>query len=178
MRQLAFDAGIFYVRRHSSINLDRCPSTPVYRLNGHTAFVCRCDRQRDRLGHLLFLLCYNITNFPTPRCLAATERRPTKRANRLLSTPTPCGSTPRRAAGTAVGRTPPPCVPTSAASFSVCVPTSGASGCATRARCSSSSSGCRAASGCAAGPTTSGTCAPWPSRRWPDEQVYMERNKR
>lgn len=82
MRKLAFiHAGIFYVRRHSSITLYRCPSTPVYRLNGHTAFVRECDKQRDRLGHLLFYtLCYSITNFPTPHCLAATERRPTKRA--------------------------------------------------------------------------------------------------
>lgn len=81
MRKLAFiHAGIFYVRRHSSITLYRCPSTPVYRLNGHTAFVRECVKRRDRLGHLLFLLCYSITNFPTLHRLAATERRPTKRA--------------------------------------------------------------------------------------------------
>lgn len=81
MRKLAFiHAGIFYVRRHSSTTLYRCPSTPVYRLNGHTAFVGECDKQRDRLGHLLFLLCYNTPTLPTPHCLAATERRPTKRA--------------------------------------------------------------------------------------------------
>ena len=79
-RQLAFiHAGIFYVRRHSSITLYRCPSTPVYRLNGHTAFVRECVKRRDRLGHLLFLLCYSITNFPTLHRLVATERRPTKR---------------------------------------------------------------------------------------------------
>ena len=168
MRQLAFDAGIFYVRRHSSITLDRCPCTPVYRLNGHTAFFDEDVRQRDRLGHLLFLLCYKSSKFPTQDCLSATERRPTKRANRLLSTPTPCGSTPRRAAGTAVGRTPPPCGPTSVTNFSVCVPKSGASGCATRASSSSCACALTEAAASASRPTTSRTCGDGPSKRWPD----------
>lgn len=175
-RQLAFiHAGIFYVRRHSSITLYRCPSTPVYRLNGHTAFVRECDRQRDRIGHLLFLLCYSITNFPTQACLSATERRPTKRAHRLLSTRTPCGSTLRREAATAARRTQPTCATPSAANSSACVPTSAASACATRARCSSSPSTCRAASAYVARLTTCGTCAPWPSRRWPDIGIVAHR---
>lgn len=174
MRKLAFiHAGIFYVRRHSSITLYRCPSTPVYRLNGHTAFVRECDKQRDRLGHLLFYtLCYSITNFPTPHCLAATERRPTKRAHRLLSTPTPCGSTLRRAAATAARRTQPTCATPSAANSSACIPTSAASACVTRARCSSSPSTCRAASAYAARLITSGTYAHWLSRHWPDTRRH------
>lgn len=176
MRKFAFiHAGIFYVRRHSSITLYRCPSTPVYRLNGHTAFVRECVKRRDRLGHLLFLLCYSITNFPTLHRLAATERRPTKRAHRLLSTPTPCGSTLRRAAATAARRTQPTCATSSAANSSACVPTSAASACATRAHCSSSPSTCREASAYAALPTTCGTCAPCPSRRWPDTGIAAHR---
>lgn len=175
-RQLAFiHAGIFYVRRLSSTTLYRCPSTPVYRLNGHTAFSDECDRQRDRLGHLLFLLWYNSSVIPTQACLSATERRPTKRAHRLLSTPTPCGSTLRRAAATAARRTQPTCATPSAANSSACVPTSAASACATRARCSSSPSTCRAASASAARLTTCGTCAPWPSRRWPDIGIVAHR---
>lgn len=175
-RQLAFiHAGIFYVRRHSSITLYRCPSTPVYRLNGHTAFSDECDRQRDRLGHLLFLLWYNSSVIPTQACLSATERRPTKRAHFLFSTPTPCGSTLRRAAVTAARRTQPPCVPTSEVSSSVCDPTSAASVCVTRARCSLSPSICREASASADRLTTSVICAPWPSRHWPDTGIATHR---
>ena len=176
MRKLAFiHAGIFYVRRHSSTTLYRCPSTPVYWLNGHTAFVGECDKQRDRLGHLLFLLCYNTPTLPTPHCLAATERRPTKRAHRLLSTRTPCGSTLRRAAATAARRTQPTCATSSAANSSACVPTYAASACATRARCSLSPSICREASASADRLTTSVICAPWPSRHWPDTGIATHR---
>lgn len=175
-RQLAFiHAGIFYVRRHSSITLYRCPSTPVYRLNGHTAFLDECDRQRDRLGHLLFLLCYNSSRIPMQDCLSATERRPTKRAQRLPSTPIPCGSTLRRAAATAARRTPPICATPSAANSSACVPTSAASACATRARCSSSPSTWREASAYAARLITSGTYAHWPSRHWPETGIASNR---
>lgn len=175
-RQLAFiHAGIFYVRRHSSITLYRCPSTPVYRLNGHTAFSDECDRQRDRLGHLLFLLWYNSSVIPTQACLSATERRPTKRAHFLFSTPTPCGSTLRRAAVTAARRTQAPCVTPFVTNSSVCTPTSGASACATRAHCSSSPSTCRPASAYAALPTTCATCVPWPSRHWPDTGIAAHR---
>ena len=176
MRKLAFiHAGIFYVRRHSSTTLYRCPSTPVYRLNGHTAFVRGCDRQRDRLGHLLFLLCYSITNFPTQDCLSATERRPTKRAHRLLSTPTPFGSTLRRAAATAARRTPPTCAPGCAVICCKRILPCAASASRTPARFSSPPSTCRAASASAARPTTCGTCAPWPSRRWADTPVRTHR---
>lgn len=70
--------------------------TPVYRLNGRTAFVGECDKQRDRHGYLLFLLCVIFTNFPTLHCLAATERQPTKPAHKY-SIRTHCVSTTPRA---------------------------------------------------------------------------------
>lgn len=80
-RQLAFiHAGIFYVRRHSSITLYRHSCTPVYRLNGHTAFGCNVISSGTGTNAFLFVLCYNLQPIPTPHCLAATERRPTKRA--------------------------------------------------------------------------------------------------
>ena len=80
-RRLAFQcAGIFYVRNRFSTTLYRYPCTPVYRLNGRTAFVSECDEQRDRRGYLFYLyLCYSITHFPMLQCSAATERPPTKR---------------------------------------------------------------------------------------------------
>lgn len=175
-RQLAFiHAGIFYVRRHSSTTLYRCPSTPVYRLNGHTAFSDECDRQRDRLGHLLFLLCYNSSVIPTQDCLSATERRPTKRAICLLSTPTPCGSTLRRAAATAARRTPPTCAPGCAVICCKRILPCAASASRTPARFSSPPSTCRAASASAARPTTCATFEPWPSRHWPDIPVRTHR---
>lgn len=90
-QKLAFThAGIFYVRKHFSTTLYRCPDTPVYRLNGRTAFVDECDKQRVRSGHLLFYsLCYSTSTFPMPHCLAATGRQPTKRAPLLRTIPTP-----------------------------------------------------------------------------------------
>ena len=84
-------AGVFYVRTYCT-TLYRYPCTPVYRLNGRTAFLDECDRQRDRHGYLLFLLCYNASRFPTPHCLPATERQPTKRAR--TSRPSPGTPTP------------------------------------------------------------------------------------
>lgn len=48
-------AGIFYVRLFSVIDkLYLC--TPVYVLNGHTAFLDECDEQRDRHGYFLFIM--------------------------------------------------------------------------------------------------------------------------
>ena len=88
---LAGFAGVFYVRTYCT-TLYRCPSTPVHRLNGHAAFLDECDRQRDRLGHFLFLLCYTTSRFPTPDCLPATGRRPTRRAR--TSHPSPGVPTP------------------------------------------------------------------------------------
>ena len=82
-RELALQrAGIFYVRNYFSTTLYRCSNTPVYRLNGRTAFSRECVKQRVRFGHLFYLyLCYSITTFPILHCLAETERPPTKRAS-------------------------------------------------------------------------------------------------
>jgi len=81
-RELALQrAGIFYVRNRFSTTLYRYPCTPVHRLNGHAAFLDECVKQRDRHGYLFYLyLCYSTSRFPTPHCLATTERPPTKRA--------------------------------------------------------------------------------------------------
>ena len=84
-------AGIFYVRTYCT-TLYRYPCTPVYRLNGRTAFLDECVKRRDRHGYLLFLLCYNTSRFPTLHRLAASERPPTKRARTSVpsrGTPTP-----------------------------------------------------------------------------------------
>ena len=56
--------------------------TPVYRLNGRTAFGRECVKQRDRHGYLFLLLCVIFTTFPTLHCLATTERQPAKTAHR------------------------------------------------------------------------------------------------
>ena len=63
--------------------------TPVYRLNGRTAFVGECVTQRDRHGYLFLLLCVIFTNFPTLHCVAATERQPTKLAHKYSTTHIP-----------------------------------------------------------------------------------------
>ena len=52
--RLAFFAGIFYVRRFCVTKDIWYPCTPVYRLNGHTAFVLECVEQRDRHGYLFY----------------------------------------------------------------------------------------------------------------------------
>lgn len=167
-RKLAFThAGVFYVRRFYGITLYRCPNTPVYPLNGDTAFVSECDKQRDRFGHLLYYsLCYSITHFPPLPCLAASERPPTKRASCLHSTPTPCAPTLRTGNAAAMLRTPLLSVPPCRRNFSTSIPPSAASSCATRASSSSSASAHAGAGWCTSMPTTSRTCAASPSRRW------------
>ena len=90
--ELASTVQAFFMSATIVRTLYRYPCTPVHRLNGHAASAIGCDRQRDRHGYLLFLLCYNINRFPTPHCLATTERQPTKRARTSVpsrGTPTP-----------------------------------------------------------------------------------------
>lgn len=101
-RRLAFiHVGIFYVRRFYCITSYRYSNTPVYPLNGDTAFLGESVRQRDRFGYLLFYtLCYNSPVIPMQNCLSVTERRPTKRASASLSflwTATPYVTTPHLA---------------------------------------------------------------------------------
>ena len=57
-RRLAFiHVGIFYVRRFYCITSYRYSNTPVYPLNGDTAFLGESVRQRDRFGYLFFYTC-------------------------------------------------------------------------------------------------------------------------
>ena len=85
--ELASTVQAFFMSATIVRTLYRYPCTPVHRLNGHAASAIGCDRQRDRHGYLLFLLCYNINRFPTPHCLTATERQPTKRARTSVPSP-------------------------------------------------------------------------------------------
>lgn len=97
--------------------------TPVYRLNGRTAFETECDKQRDRHGYLLFLLCVIFSLFPTLHCLAATERQPTKPAHNN-SIRTHCVSTTPRASVAASLHNHRPCVSSSSLSSRLPIRTS------------------------------------------------------
>ena len=55
--------------------------TPVYALNGRTAFGFECDKQRVRPGCFFYYrLCYQIKTISTAHCLAPTRRPLTTRA--------------------------------------------------------------------------------------------------
>lgn len=55
--------------------------TPVYALNGRTAFTVECDKQRVRPGcFFYYTLCYKINSISTAHCLAPARRPLTKRA--------------------------------------------------------------------------------------------------
>lgn len=97
--------------------------TPVYRLNGRTAFGCRCDKQRDRHGYLFLLLCVIITTFPTLHCLATTERQPAKTAH-SSSTRTHSVRTMQRANADASLRLHRPCANSSSSALLACIRTS------------------------------------------------------
>lgn len=87
-RELALNMQAFLLSAYIVQPKYRCPNTPVYWLNGRTAFVDECDKRRDRFGHLLFLLlCYKTSTFPTLHRLAAAERQPTKRVPLLFASP-------------------------------------------------------------------------------------------
>lgn len=97
--------------------------TPVYRLNGRTAFLDECDKQRDRHGYLFLLLCVITSSFPTLHCLAATERQPTKPAHNN-SIRTHCVSTTPRASVAASLHNHRPCVSSSSLSSRLPIRTS------------------------------------------------------
>lgn len=97
--------------------------TPVYRLNGRTAFETECDKQRDRHGYLLLLLCVIFSLFPTLHCLAAAERQPTKPAHNN-SIRTHCVSTTPRASVAASLHNHRPCVSSSSLSSRLPIRTS------------------------------------------------------
>lgn len=87
--------------------------TPVYALNGRTAFVVECDKQRVRPGcFFYYTLCYKINHISTAHCLAPARRLLTKRAS-ASTAPTPSVSTTTGAAVAAVRQTACPCVSSS-----------------------------------------------------------------
>ena len=89
-RELALTLQAFFMSAYIVVFRYWYLCTPVYRLNGRTAFGRKCVKQRDRHGYLILLLCVIFTTFPTLHCLAATERQPTKPAhNNLPTTHTP-----------------------------------------------------------------------------------------
>ena len=81
------------------------PGTPVYALNGRTAFVKECDKQRVRPGcFFYYTLCYKHLHLSTAHCLAPARRPLTKRAS-ASTAPTPSVSTTTGASVAAVRQT-------------------------------------------------------------------------
>lgn len=80
---LAFILQAFFMSAYLVVTRYRYLCTPVYRLNGRTAFGRKCVKQRDRHGYFFYLLCVTFTTLPTLHCLAATERQPAKTAHNL-----------------------------------------------------------------------------------------------
>ena len=120
---LALMVQAFFMPVNIVLNLYRYRCTPVYRLNGRTAFVDECVKQRDRHGYLLFLLCVIFIHFPTLHCLAATERQPTKPAHNN-SIRTHCVFTTPRASVAASLHNHRPCVSSSSLSSRLPIRTS------------------------------------------------------
>lgn len=163
-------AGIFYARKHSS-TLYRYPCTPVWNCNRTTGIrdeLLSSGKGTDTFILKTVCLCLTTLNFPTPHCIAASERRPTKRAPSLRSTPTPYGSTPPAATDAVVLPTPRPCAGSCAGCCCNPMPPCAASASRTPASCFSLPSGSMGESVCAGRLTISKTCTTSPSRLWPD----------
>lgn len=79
-RELALTLQAFFMSAYIVVTRYWYLCTPVYVLNGRTAFETECDKQRDRHGYLFYLLCVIFSLFPTLHCLATAERQPTKPA--------------------------------------------------------------------------------------------------
>ena len=122
-RELALTLQAFFMSAYIVVFRYWYLCTPVYRLNGRTAFVDECVKQRDRHGYLLFLLCVIFIHFPTLHCLAATERQPTKPAHNS-SIRTHCVSTTPRASVAASLHNHRPCVSSSSLSSRLPIRTS------------------------------------------------------
>lgn len=122
-RELALTLQAFFMSAYIVVFRYWYLCTPVYRLNGRTAFVDECVKQRDRHGYLLFLLCVIFIHFPTLHCLAATERQPTKPAHNN-SIRTHCVSTTPRASVAASLHNHRPCVSSSSLSSRLPIRTS------------------------------------------------------
>lgn len=111
-RELALTLQAFFMSAHIVLTRYWYLCTPVYRLNGRTAFGVECVKQRDRHGYLLLLLCVIFNSFPTLHCLAATERQPAKTAH-SCSIRTHCVPTTPRASVVASLHSHRPCVSSS-----------------------------------------------------------------
>lgn len=122
-RELALTLQAFFMSAYIVVFRYWYLCTPVYRLNGRTAFVDECVKQRDRHGYLLFLLCVIFIHFPTLHCLAATERQPTKPAH-SYSTRTHFVRTMQRANADASLRLHRPCASSSSSVLQACIRTS------------------------------------------------------
>ena len=122
-RELALTLQAFFMSAYIVVFRYWYLCTPVYRLNGRTAFVDECVKQRDRHGYLLFLLCVIFIHFPTLHCLAATERQPTKPAHNN-SIRTHCVSTTPRASVAESLHNHRPCVSSSSLSSRLSIRTS------------------------------------------------------
>ena len=122
-RELALTLQAFFMSAYIVVFRYWYSCTPVYRLNGRTAFETECDKQRDRHGYLLLLLCVIFSLFPTLHCLAAAERQPTKPAHNN-SIRTHCVSTTPRASVAASLHNHRPCVSSSSLSSRLPIRTS------------------------------------------------------
>ena len=122
-RELALTLQAFFMSAYIVVFRYWYLCTPVYRLNGRTAFLDECVKQRDRHGYLILFLCVISSSFPTLHCLAATERQPTKPAHNN-SIRTHCVSTTPRASVAASLHNHRPCVSSSSLSSRLPIRTS------------------------------------------------------
>ena len=122
-RELALNLQAFFMSAYFVVLRYWYSCTPVYRLNGRTAFGRKCVKQRDRHGYLFLLLCVIFTTFPTLHCLATTERQPAKTAH-SSSTRTYSVRTMQRANADASLRLHRPCASSSLSALQACIRTS------------------------------------------------------
>lgn len=122
-RELALTLQAFFMSAYFVVLRYWYSCTPVYRLNGRTAFGVECVTQRDRHGYLFLLLCVIFNSFPTLQCVAATERQPAKPAH-SYSTRTHFVRTMQRANADASLRLHRPCASSSLSALQACIRTS------------------------------------------------------
>lgn len=122
-RELALTLQAFFMSAYFVVLRYWYSCTPVYRLNGRTAFLDECVTQRDRHGYLFLLLCVISSSFPTLQCVAVTERQPAKTAH-SYSTRTHFVRTMQRANADASLRLHRPCASSSLSALQACIRTS------------------------------------------------------
>lgn len=84
-RELALTLQAFFMSAYLVVTRYWYLCTPVYWLNGRTAFLDECDRRRDRHGYLFLLLCVTTSRFLTLCRLSTAERQPTKQAHKFFN---------------------------------------------------------------------------------------------